>query len=166
MTNSSTAMPEGGKTEPAYGDRVVPEEPSSWRDEHRSSGDDRSARQRSRQRGCIDHRATVAPEGGCISEAGGDDSEGVERKLVIQSLATAAAGARGLVRAKAVPAFARSRPGVTSQPRPEREEGSGRFPAVPNVRAKRETTVCRLAREADDKQNSLAGQAARRWLSA
>ncbi len=36
----------------------------------------------------------------------------------------------------------------------------------PNVRAKRETTVWRLAREADDNQRGLAGQAARRWLSA
>jgi hypothetical protein len=36
----------------------------------------------------------------------------------------------------------------------------------PNVRAKREATVWRLAREADDNQHGLAGQAARRWLSA
>jgi len=39
-------------------------------------------------------------------------------------------------------------------------------PTAPNVRAKRETTVWRLAREAHDEARRFAGQAPRRWLSA
>jgi hypothetical protein len=43
---------------------------------------------------------------------------------------------------------------------------AGGLIATPNVGAKRETTVRRQAREAQDNQQRLAGLVACRWLSA